>query len=96
MCTGDKPVILLAVGNEIRKFVDGAKDHEYNDALITGRRIASLAVDSERRVAFWTDTSDNVIRRAMVPSDNKHRAYAQDLRVGIPSPHGIAFDWVTK
>jgi hypothetical protein len=95
---GDKPVILLAVGHELRRYIHDAKEYEYNDAIITGRRIQALSIDSERQVIYWTDTSDKVIRRAMIPSDTKHRAHSQDLRTSgdVMVPNGIAFDWVAK
>jgi hypothetical protein len=98
LAAGSRPVILLAVGHEVRRYVSDAKEYDYNDAVITGRRIQALAVDSERQVIYWTDTSDKSIRRAMMPSDTKHQAHSQDIRAGgdIMAPYGIAFDWVAK
>ncbi len=36
---GEKIVVLFAVGHEIRRFIPNAKDFEYSDALVAGRRI---------------------------------------------------------
>ena len=100
MCAaeGEKPIILLAVGHEIRKYVYNAKEYDYSDALIIGRRIQAMTVDAKRQVVYWTDSSDKAIRRAMLPADTKHRAHSQDLRAGgdLMAPYGIAFDWVAE
>ena len=89
-------MVLIAVGHEIRKYIHDAKEYDYNDAVITGRRIQALAVDTQRQIVYWTDTSDKAIRRAMIPADSKHRAHSQDLRRDILAPYGLAFDWVAK
>jgi len=91
-------MLLIAAGNEVRKYSLEGKQTEYNDVVATGRRIQSLAVDTEHRVVYWTDTSDKAIRRATVPVDDRHPAIVQTLRTGqsLSAPSGIAFDWVAK
>ena len=91
-------MLLIAVGNEVRKYSLEAKQIEYNDVVVTGRRIQSLAVDTEHRLVYWTDTSDKAIRRATVLADDRHPAIVQTLRTGetLVAPSGIAFDWVAK
>lgn len=91
-------MLLIAVGDEVRKYSLEAKQIDYSDVVVTGRRIQSLAVDTEHRLVYWTDTSDKAIRRATIPVNNKHPAITQTLRTGrtLAAPSGIAFDWVAK
>ena len=95
---GGSGVLLIAVGDEVRKYSLGAKQIEYNDVVVTGRRIQSLAVDTEQHVVYWTDTSDKAIRRAMIPADDRHHTIVQTLRTGrtLIAPSGIALDWVAR
>jgi len=91
-------MLLIAVGNEVRKYSLSAKQIDYNDVVVTGRRIQSLAVDTEHRLVYWTDTSQKAIRRSTIPVDDRHPAIVQTLRTGrtLVAPNGIAFDWVAK
>lgn len=93
-----RPLVLFAVGHEIRKFVPGIKDSEYDDVLTAGKRIQSLAVDVARNFIYWTDSSFKTIMRAIIaPKNGRHLAHPQDLHIGgIISPKGIAFDWVAR
>jgi len=91
-------LLLIAVGNEVRKYSLEAKQIDYNDVVVTGRKIQSLAVDIEHRLVYWTDTSEKAIRRATIPADDRHPAIVQTLRTGrtLEAPAGVAFDWVAK
>lgn len=93
-----RPLVLFAVGHEIRKFVPGIKDYEYDDVLTSGKRIQSLAVDVTRNFIYWTDSSVKTIMRAIIaPKNSRHLAHPQDLHIGgIITPKGIAFDWVAR
>ena len=86
------------MGNEIRKYSLQAKQIDYNDVVVIGRKIQSLAVDTEHRLVYWTDISEKAIRRATIPADDRHPAIVQTLRTGrtLAAPTGIAFDWVAK
>lgn len=91
-------MLLIAVGAEVRQFSLAEKQISYNDVVVTGRRIQSLAVDTEHRLVYWTDSADKAIRRATIPIDERHPAIVQTLRTGqmLIAPAGIAFDWVAK
>ena len=46
---------------------------------------------------YWTDSSLQTIKRAMVPDDPNTLGFAQDLQIEmIKQPDGIAFDWVAR
>jgi hypothetical protein len=96
--TGSKPIIFLAVGNEIRKFISDSKYYDYEDLLFAGRRIQGLAIDADKRMIYWTDSMDRVIRRALIPYDAKEPAHPQvlDIKVRPLLLSGIAIDWVAK
>ena len=90
--------MLIAVGNEVRRYSLDTKLIEYDDVVVTGRRIASLDVDTKHRLVYWTDTSDKAIRRATISADNRHPPIIQTLRTGrtLVVPSGIALDWIAK
>ena len=90
--------MLIAVGSEVHKYSLEVKQIGYNDVVVTGGKIQSLAVDTEHRLVYWTDTSAKAIRRATIPVDDRHPAIVQTLRTGrtLVAPNGIAFDWVAK
>ncbi|CAH1789469.1 unnamed protein product [Owenia fusiformis] len=93
---GSSPVIMFAVGPEIRQYIPEAKNFEYSDAVIAERRIQAIAIDPSRRIVYWTDTSLKTIKRAAIPDDPKHLGYPQDLELsGLEQPDGIAIDWVS-
>jgi len=91
-------MLLIAVGDEVRRFSLTEKRIDYNDVVVSSRRVQSLAVDTERRLVYWTDTADKAIRRATIPVDGRHPAAVQTLRSGqtVAAPTGIAYDWVAK
>jgi len=95
---GGRGMLLLAVGTELRRYSLEEKRTEYSNVVVTDGRIQSLAVDSEHRLVYWTDTSAKAIRRATVPMDDRHQAIVQTLRTGrtLVAPNGIALDWVAK
>ena len=46
---------------------------------------------------YWTDSSLQTIKRAMVPEDPNYLGFAQDLEIEmIRQPDGLAFDWVAR
>ncbi len=46
---------------------------------------------------YWTDSSLQTIKRAMVPEDPNTLGFAQDLQIEmVRQPDGIAFDWVAR
>ena len=46
---------------------------------------------------YWTDSSKQTIKRAMIPEEPEGLAFAQDLEVqGVIQPDGISFDWVAR
>jgi len=96
--SGGRGLLLLAVGSEMRKYSLEVKQTDYNSLVVTDGRIQSLAVDTEHCLVYWTDTAAKAIRRATVPSDDKHQAIVQTLRTGttLAAPSGIALDWVAK
>ena len=93
----DKQSYLIAVGHEIRRFMPSGSKESYNDAVISGRRIQALDVDPSRKLAYWSDSSERTIKRAVIPDDPMLMGYPQDLQIiDIGNPTGIAFDWVAK
>ena len=48
--TGEKTIILTAVGNEIRRYIPNAKDFEYNDIVMSGRRIQAVDIDPIKKL----------------------------------------------
>ena len=94
---GKKMVMLFGVGAEIRQYIPQAKDFEYTDVVLSGRRIQALDVDPGRKLLYWTDSSQKTIKRALIPDNPKEMGYPQDLKItGIRQPSGLAFDWVAK
>ena len=90
-------VMLFGVGAEIRQYIPQAKDFEYTDVVLSGRRIQALDVDPGRKLLYWTDSSQKTIKRALIPNNPKEMGYPQDLKItGIRQPSGLAFDWVAK
>ena len=47
---GEKTIILTAVGNEIRRYIPNAKDFEYNDIVMSGRRIQAVDIDPIKKL----------------------------------------------
>lgn len=97
---GGRGLLLIAVGGEVRRRSLEWKSSQldYSDVVASGRRVQSLAVDTEHRLVYWTDSADRAIRRATIPADDRRPAVVQTLRAGrlLTAPSGIAFDWVAK
>ena len=73
-----------------------AKEFQYSDAVVSGRRIEAMDFDPLTNVVYWSDSSVNTISRAVIPGDQRYQGYPQDLRIDVTMPAGIAFDYVTK
>lgn len=53
-------MILFVVGHEIRRYIHNAKEFEYGDAVIAGRRIQAIDVDPETKVTFLLGVFYNI------------------------------------
>ena len=83
--------------NAIRQYIPDSKNMDYSDVVTSGRRIEALDYDPDRKVVYWTDSSELNIKWAGIPEDVTQRGYAERLPpIGINEPNGIAFDWVAK
>ena len=93
--SGGASLYLFAVGHEIRQYRASTK--QYSDAVLNGRRISGLDIDIVNKRVYWTDSSLRKIFRAALPQNAKQVGTPQDLNViGVSSPEGIAYDWVTE
>ena len=89
-------MLLFSSGTEIRRYIHKAKSFQYNDILLNERRVQDIDVDPERKILYWTDSSLQTIKRALIPEDPNQLTQSQDLNIQANSPHGIAVDWITK
>lgn len=54
----DKETVLMAIDQSIRQHIQATANTPivYEDAVINGRRIKSIDVDTVHRFVYWTDT----------------------------------------
>ncbi|KAK3083345.1 hypothetical protein FSP39_020255 [Pinctada imbricata] len=88
--------VYFTTGHQVRQIIPERK--EYSGVISNGEYFGGIDLDIERRLIYWTDTSQRKIMRAGIPQSLKisYVPKPQDLNLNVYQPEAVAVDWVAK